>query len=85
MVFLDTGTPSTSRDIYSEDADDRTLQSFIVLVSLVFELAGGQNDPQSLTFQKLHHFRRIHPPCQKSPYIYLTVCGNKRFLPAGLP
>ena len=37
-------------------------------------------------YETLHHFRRLHPPCQKSTYMCLTVCGNKSFLLAcGLP
>ena len=36
-------------------------------------------------YETLHNFRRLHPPYQKSPYMYLTVCGNKSFLATGLP
>ena len=39
----------------------------------------------SASYEILYHFRRLHPPCQKSPYTYLTVCGSKSFLAAGLP
>ena len=37
------------------------MQSFIVLASLVFELAGGQNDPPLyLTLQKHHSTLRVN-------------------------
>ena len=34
-------------------------------------------------YEILHHFRRL--PCQNSSYMYLTVCGNKSSIAAGLP
>ena len=37
------------------------MQSFIVLASLVFELAGGQNDPQYLTLKALGVFSTPPP------------------------
>ena len=34
-------------------------------------------------YEILHQFWRLYPPCQKSLCMYLTVCGNKRFLASG--
>ena len=55
MVILDTGTPDTSRQIYSEDADDGTRTRNLSVINLVLK-----PKPRGCEFKYDHR----HPHCK---------------------
>ena len=61
MVLLGTGTPNTSREIYSEDADGetRTRNPFVITDALAIELNSSKYIPVRHQLDKLNSFPAI--------------------------